>query len=702
MTFSILMLTWNNMDKFYRCIHSMFYYISCEEVKEIIILDNGSHDETLKDFLNKLDEQVEKIHVVFSNTNLGIGKGRKKLYDMATGDYIISVDSDVVIINPPLLLKAIQTTLNYEDMYLIGGGGGDHPYYPTIEKEHIINKPTPKENTMTIVDEVAGWFHSFKTKHLVKNGGELYMDEQFSPFWAEDSDFCIQIKKLGKKCAILGEGLIAHAWSSSHKPETMKTADHMWELLRNKWYKDSPEFNIIKVDENLQKNYYNDNEEFVSTKWMINGIMENKLHNTEFIDILYPDLTYDNENGKLNLEDESFTIQEFVDKKVTKSVIKNKCVTMVEDTLTKCKLLTLLCATDEENTMKVLENCESINDLNFVLLLKNGFDHTKITSKIKQLTSNYRIYTYDNLHNKLKLITLLMEDMKEFQFENVLSISSTTNKEFLDNIDTDFNYYQSTGKDADLFGIELITHVFKIEKDHTYPENGDFFMPKNDFYTTIESLPFQKLMSKTLLFEENIPVNVMPRVSPEHSMVRLFGYLQSYEEKSSLLMLLCEINEEHELNEIKELIERFKKRKVDVLLINTGKLHKIKMSYLHLDYYYNVNLEDDKFITWLKLLSVVDVDDYNNVIFSTTDYELEEEDDLESFLDIAKYKSAGYILENNRIKSVLFSIYSSDLSSYSQLVGLVNEQAKKNKELDVTETIEIQMRKLNMEHMITL
>ena len=60
-------------------------------------------------------------------------------------------------------------------------------------------------------------------KILKCNGGPIYMDEQFTPFWGEDSDFCYQIKLLNKKCGIIGKGAIAHKWSSCDKQDTRKS-----------------------------------------------------------------------------------------------------------------------------------------------------------------------------------------------------------------------------------------------------------------------------------------------------------------------------------------------------------------------------------------------------------------------------------------------------------------------------------------------
>lgn len=695
-TFSIVMLTWNNMPKFYKCIHSMFYYLMDDNVKEIIILDNGSKDEDLLNFLRKLHKQIKKIRVIFSDTNLGIGKGRKKLYDEAEGDYILSLDSDTLIINPPMLLDSIKVLLDIEDMYLVGGGGGDHPYYPTIEKEHIINKNTPEQGKFTYVDEVAGWFHSFKSKNLVKNGGKLYMDEQFSPFWAEDSDFCIQIKKLKKKCCIMGKGLISHTWSSSHKKETMTTVAGMWEKLRNKWYKDMPEYKQINVDEDFQSKYYNVENEYISTNWMIKGIMENRLPNKNLLNNLYPELEFNDDEGLLKYKNEELSIHDFIKNNVTVDNILEKCITLVEDSLKACKTLTYLTVDNEERALKVLENCEDINDLNIILMIKEDINRIQIVSKIKKLTDNFRIYTYRHLENKFKLMSCFMSTIKDFDFKTLLNLSSDSSKTFVSNLDIDNTEYQTNNKSSDLYCIELITEYIKVEKELNYSDNGDFFISKDHLYKIINCFAYQQLLNKVILQDHNIPLHVMPRVSPEHSLIRSFGYLQSKKDLSTLIIILAEIDDEEKLKEIKNLIDKFKKNDNDIMLLNYGKLQQIKTSSLYLDYYYNIKEDDNKFITWLKFLTTIDINDYSNVIFSTDGYELEESDTIELFMVKSKYKSCGYLLNDNRIDTNLFSIYNSDMNNFSMIVSEIYEKSKNNNSIDVIEEIEKNLLKLNM------
>ena len=261
MSISVVMLTFNNYEKFLRSMTSMFYFVTEPKVTEFIFLDNGSYQTELKTFLRKLSEQITKVRVLFSDKNLGIAKGRKILFDVAKGDYIISLDSDVVLLNPPMFLDTFYKSLEIPDMMLVGGGGGNHPFFPSLERENIDNKKSSKNpGELLVVDEVAGWFHGFKSKILTKNGGEIEMDEQFSPFWAEDSDFCLQIKMMGGKCCIMGEGLIAHQWSSCDKKKTQNTLEDMWNKFQDKWYNKFGKDFEFSMDDNFYEENYPDSK----------------------------------------------------------------------------------------------------------------------------------------------------------------------------------------------------------------------------------------------------------------------------------------------------------------------------------------------------------------------------------------------------------------------------------------------------------
>ncbi len=74
---------------------------------EIIIIDDGSSDATL-DICQKLADEDERIKIVRGNHG-GVSRARNAGLDNATGDYIVSVDSDDVIV--PNMIETLYNKL---------------------------------------------------------------------------------------------------------------------------------------------------------------------------------------------------------------------------------------------------------------------------------------------------------------------------------------------------------------------------------------------------------------------------------------------------------------------------------------------------------------------------------------------------------------------------------------------------------------
>ena len=266
-TISIVMLTYNNYQKFLRCMTSMFYFIGDKRIKEFIVLDNGSYQVELKNYLKELNNQIKKFRVIFSGNNLGIARGRKLLYELVQGDYIASFDSDVVIVNPELFFQVFFQALSIENMMVVGGGGGDHPFFPSLERENIDNKDSPDTpNELKRVDEVAGWFTGFKKTILKKWGGPIEMDERFTPFWGEDSDFSMQVRLAGGQQCIMGKGILGHQWSSCDKKETQTTLEDMWYKFQDKWYPKFEKELAFDMDTDFYEKWYPESKNMKRSK----------------------------------------------------------------------------------------------------------------------------------------------------------------------------------------------------------------------------------------------------------------------------------------------------------------------------------------------------------------------------------------------------------------------------------------------------
>jgi len=87
----ILILTHNNMQTLERCLTAIEQHTG--EKYRTYILDNGSTD---KKFINYL-KSLQKAIVAFSDTNIGVGPGRRYLSDIARDEFLMFLDSDIIV-----------------------------------------------------------------------------------------------------------------------------------------------------------------------------------------------------------------------------------------------------------------------------------------------------------------------------------------------------------------------------------------------------------------------------------------------------------------------------------------------------------------------------------------------------------------------------------------------------------------------------
>jgi glycosyltransferase involved in cell wall biosynthesis len=92
---SIIILSFNKKEHTVRCINSIKETVNGNY--EIILFDNGSSRDTV-DFLHKNYSNDNRVRMFFSGENLGCPKGRKKSISYADGDYILTLDNDIVVI----------------------------------------------------------------------------------------------------------------------------------------------------------------------------------------------------------------------------------------------------------------------------------------------------------------------------------------------------------------------------------------------------------------------------------------------------------------------------------------------------------------------------------------------------------------------------------------------------------------------------
>jgi len=93
MKFSFVILTWNRYKFLEKCIPALLKSISGAHSYEVIIMDNGSTDQTpqiLKEYTNN-----KNIRVITRSKNYGLN-AYKRLFFHTRGEYVVIIDDDVL------------------------------------------------------------------------------------------------------------------------------------------------------------------------------------------------------------------------------------------------------------------------------------------------------------------------------------------------------------------------------------------------------------------------------------------------------------------------------------------------------------------------------------------------------------------------------------------------------------------------------
>ena len=93
-TLSIVIPVYNESTYITRCLQNVIQTDLKGWKKEIIVIDDGSTDNSLK-ILEQFSRSVFKLHIIISSQNLGKGASLKKGIEKATGDIIIVQDADL-------------------------------------------------------------------------------------------------------------------------------------------------------------------------------------------------------------------------------------------------------------------------------------------------------------------------------------------------------------------------------------------------------------------------------------------------------------------------------------------------------------------------------------------------------------------------------------------------------------------------------
>ncbi|MFH0921106.1 MAG: glycosyltransferase [Fibrobacterota bacterium] len=210
---SIVMLTFNQLSYTRQCLESI--RTNTDTPFELILVDNGSTDGTPEWLLS--EEKAGHIQkVILNGKNLGVAAGWNIGMRVATGDYLLILNNDVLAADSWLrnLLRCAESRPD------IGMAGPMSNSISGLQLESRV--------PYTSVPE----FHDFAREYMEKNAGnwwelfriagfcllfkrEVYekvgdFDERFGKGNFEDDDYCIRVRRAGYRILVAGDSFLHH------------------------------------------------------------------------------------------------------------------------------------------------------------------------------------------------------------------------------------------------------------------------------------------------------------------------------------------------------------------------------------------------------------------------------------------------------------------------------------------------------------
>lgn len=215
---SVIILTYNQRDFTLRCLDSIRSLMD-DSRYEIILIDNGSTDRTE----DVVKEQFPKVIYFYLKKNLGVAAGRNTGLRIASGRKLMFLDNDTIV-----PAGSIETLCDYLDENpdvglvaprLISPQGKlqkSWKEFPGImvklknvlsigKSNHYADSIPKKEIEPFYVIGAAQMF----TRVAFQNCGEL--DEKIF-YGPEDADYCMRIRKSGKRVVYNPNITIVHDW----------------------------------------------------------------------------------------------------------------------------------------------------------------------------------------------------------------------------------------------------------------------------------------------------------------------------------------------------------------------------------------------------------------------------------------------------------------------------------------------------------
>ncbi len=231
--FSVNLLAHNSRDDLDRCIRSICKHITTQRA-EIVVIDNGSTDETLpylqqlarEPYLPGPEGQKIGLHVLFADHNMGFAAGRNATMRVSRGRYILLMDTSIELTGD--IWTPLQTVLSNPAIGIAG------PYGLTTTDLREFQEAQGPD-----VDAIEGYLLAFRRELLPEAG---WIDEKFRFYRLMDIYYSFFFKAAGYRAVTvpqLTECIEKHPhreWYSLSEEERRTKSKKNYDIFRDRWH----------------------------------------------------------------------------------------------------------------------------------------------------------------------------------------------------------------------------------------------------------------------------------------------------------------------------------------------------------------------------------------------------------------------------------------------------------------------------------
>lgn len=225
MDLSIVIVNTNTRALLKDCINSILNYTTGIEY-EIIVVDNHSTDGSSE----MIRAEFSTVGLIQNERNLGFPASNNRGFAISSGRYVLALNPDTVVVG-----NALSSMVRFMDerpdagacgCKLLNADGSLQPSwenFPSLLSEIFYGTPLNKifphrkrreSNGVYEVDWVSGACLMVRRETMNDVG---VFDEQFSPIYSEETDWCYRIKQHGWKIFYLPEPEVVHLCGQTTK-----------------------------------------------------------------------------------------------------------------------------------------------------------------------------------------------------------------------------------------------------------------------------------------------------------------------------------------------------------------------------------------------------------------------------------------------------------------------------------------------------